>query len=114
MFRRKKRYTLLTAVLLALCVALAACGASEGKEVSCVIGVTNEGSMYTATIELPDSDWDQLTKRQQEAVVDECVDTVEFSREEDDPAYELTGIEKATKKRLFTYTSKDRETTFTE
>ena len=50
MFRRKKRYTLLTAVLLALCVVLAACGASEEKDVSCVIGVTNEGSMYTAII----------------------------------------------------------------
>ena len=113
MFRKKKRCAFLEAVL-ALCVMLSACGAAEEKDISCVIGVTNEGNMYTATIELPDSDWQHLTEKERNMVVEQCVDTAEFSREEGDSAYELTGIEKATKKRLFTYTSKDRKTTFTE
>lgn len=114
MLRKKKRWAFPAAALLMLCVILTACGASEEKDISCVIGVTSEGSIYTATIELPDSDWRQLTERQRETVVDQCIDTVAFSREEDDLPYELTGIEKASKKRLFTYTSKDRKTTFIE
>ncbi len=114
MFRKKKQCVFLAAALLMLCAMLTACGTSEEKDISCVIGVTSEGNIYTATIELPDSDWQQLTKKQQETIVDHCVDTVVFSGEEDDAAYELTGIEKATKKRLFTYTSKDKKTTFTE
>ena len=113
MFRKKKRCAFLAAVL-ALCVMLSACGAAEEKDINCVIGVTNEGNMYTATIELPDSDWQHLTEKEREMVVEQCVDTAEFSREEDDSAYELTGIEKDTKKRLFTYTGKDRKTTFIE
>ena len=114
MFRKKKSCAFLAAVLLTLCVILTACGASEEKDVSCVIGITSEGNKYTATIELPDSDWQHLTEKQREMVVDQCIDTAEFSREEGDSAYELTGIEKVTKKRLFTYTSKDRKTTFIE
>ena len=114
MFRNKKRCGLPALVLLMLCAILTACGAAEEKDISCVIGVTNEGNMYTAMIELPDSDWQHLTEKQREKVVDQCVDTAEFSREEEDSAYELTGVEKATKKRLFTYTSKDRKTTFIE
>ena len=114
MFRIKKRSALLAAVLLILCAILTACGASEEKDINCVIGVTSEGNKYTATIELPDSDWQHLTEKERDMVVEQCVDTAEFSREEGDSAYELTGVEKATKKRLFTYTSKDRKTTFTE
>ena len=114
MFNNKKRCAFLAAALLMLCAMLTACGAAEEKDINCVIGVTNEGNMYTATIELPDSDWQHLTEKEREMVVEQCVDTAEFSREEGDSAYELTGIEKATKKRLFTYTSKDRKTTFTE
>lgn len=114
MFRRKKQYVIMTAAMLMLCSALTACSTLEGKDVNCVIGVINEGDIYTATIELPDSDWRQLTEKQRATIVDQCVDTVEFSREEDDLTYELTGIEKSTKKRLFTYTSKDRKTTFIE
>ena len=113
MFIKKKQRVFLAAVL-ALCFILTACGAAEEEDISCVIGVTNEGNMYTATIELPDSDWRHLTEKQRETVVDQCVDTVEFSGEEDDSAYEITGIEKDTKKRLFTYTGKDRKTTFIE
>ena len=113
MYRKKKRCAILAAVL-TLCFILTACGAAEEKDINCVIGVTNEGNMYTATIELPDSDWQHLTEKEREMVVEQCVDTAEFSREEGDSAYELTGIEKATKERLFTYTSKDRKTTFTE
>ncbi len=114
MFRIKKQNALLAAVLLALCAILTACGSAEETDISCVIGVTNEGNKYTAMIELSDSDWQHLTEKQREMVVDQCVDTVEFSREEDDSAYELTGIEKDTKKRLFIYTGKDRKTTFIE
>ena len=113
MYRKKKRCAILAAVL-TLCFILTACGAAEEKGISCEIGATNEGNMYTATIELPDSDWRHLTEKQRETVVDQCVDTVEFSGEEDDSAYEITGIEKDTKKRLFTYTGKDRKTTFIE
>ena len=114
MFRKKKRYVLLAVVLLTMCAILTACDAAEEKDVSCVIGVTNDGNVYTAMIDLPDADWQELTKKQRETVADQCVDTVEFSREEGDPTYELTGIEKASKKRLFTYTSENRETTFME
>ena len=114
MFRKKKSCAFLAAVLLTLCVILTACGASEEKDINCVIGITSEESKYTAIIELPDSDWQHLTEKQREMVVEQCVDTAEFSREEGDSAYELTGIEKATKKRLFTYTSKDRKTMFIE
>ena len=114
MFREKKPCVFLAAVLLTLCVILTACGASEEKDINCVIGITSEGNKYTAIIELPDSDWQNLTEKQRAMVVEQCVDTAEFSREEGDSAYELTGIEKATKKRLFTYTSEDRKTTFIE
>ena len=113
MFNNKKRWVF-PAALLMLCAMLAACSASEEKDISCVIGVTNDGNVYTAMIDLPDADWQELTKKQREKVADQCIDTVEFSREEGDPSYELTGIEKASKKRLFTYTSEDRETTFME
>lgn len=114
MFRIMEQNALLALVLLTLCAILTACCAGEEKDISCVIGVTNEGNRYTAMIELPDSDWQHLTEKQREKVVDQCVDTAEFSREEEDSAYELTGIEKTSKKRLFTYTSKDRKTTFIE
>lgn len=113
MFNNKKRWVF-PAALLMLCAMLAACSASEEKDINCVIGVTSEGNKYTATIELPDSDWQHLTEKERDMVVEQCIDTVAFSREEDDSAYELTGIEKASKKRLFTYTSKDRKTTFIE
>ena len=114
MISKRKRHVLLAVVLLTLCTLLAACGAPGEQDISCVIGVTNDGNVYTAMIDLPDADWQELTKKQREKVADQCIDTVEFSREEGDPAYELTGIEKTSKKRLFTYTSEDRETTFME
>lgn len=114
MFMTKSRHAIIAAALLALCAVLAACGASEEKEINCVIGVTAVGNAYTATVHLSDADWAELTQRQRESVVDQCIDTVEFSREEGEPDYELTGIDRDTGKRLFTYTSEDEQTTFIE
>lgn len=109
------RNMLLLLLLPAVCCVLSACRSSdEAADVQCVIGVTSDGSAYTAAVQLEDSDWDALSKAQKENVVGQCVDTVELSREDDDTAYELTGVDKATKEQLFIYSGSDQKITFTE
>ena len=126
--RRKKMRSALRSVVLMLCFAFASCGLltscgipalsgnpDEEADVPCMIGVISDGDAYTAAIELEEGTWEALTEKQKENIVDQCVETVELSREEDDDAdYELTGICKQTKETLFTYSGSEQKTAFAE
>lgn len=112
MFRQKIRQMLLAAAVLILCASLFACSGDAGEDVNCVIGITSEGDAYTASIELADSRWEELTQAQKENVADQCISTVEFSKEDEDADYALTGVDKATGKWLFRYDSRSQKTVF--
>ena len=120
--RRKIMRSILQPAVLLFCFALASCGIpalsgnpDEEADVPCMIGVISDGDAYTAAIELEEETWEALTEKQKENIVDQCVETVELSREEDDDAdYELTGICKQTKETLFTYSGSEQKTAFAE
>lgn len=117
MFRKTIRCSLLICLLVTVCFALAACGSDRdgNEDVNCSIGVVSEGNVFTASIDLDEGRWEDLTDAQKENVVGQCIDTVELAMinaEEEGDAYELNAFDKKTKQRLFTYTSEDQKTTF--
>ena len=118
---RLLRQGILVLMMLMLCCGLSACGASsssdscnETEDIPCVIGVISDGDAYTAWIDLEDGNWTELTEQQKENVVDQCVETAALTREDDDTAYELTGMDKETKEKLFVYSGDDHTITFAE
>ena len=120
MFSKTSLYFLLLFMIVLLCGAVTACGGGGADaDVDCVIGVTSTGNQYTATIELSGRAWTDLTGDQKENVVEQCIDTVVFSMENEEDNnqthetdYELTGIDKATSQRLFTYSGKEQKTVY--
>lgn len=117
MFRKSIRCSLLISLLVTVSFVLAACGSDQdgNGDVNCNIGVVSEGSVFTASIDLDDGRWEDLTDVQKGNVVDQCIDTVELAKmnaEEEEAPYELNAFDKKTKQRLFTYTSEDQKTTF--
>lgn len=114
MFRNRRGYVLLIFVILMVCTAFASCGSEPEEDVNCEIGILSEGDDYTAAIELTDRNWEEMTEVQRVNVVDQCIGTVEFSNGDQEAVYELTGIDKATGRQLFRYSSENQKTVFIE
>ena len=115
MLRRIRERLLTISAIAALCLVLVACGASNGSpdDVDCDIGVVSHGNQFTATVEVTDSSWEELTDAGKNNVAEQCIETVEFSRDDgDDDDFVLTAFEKGTKRLLFSYRSKEDELLF--